>query len=170
MTQFIGNAMPQFTAQANDNRLRRIGVRPSATRIAGAQTPKVRAANVSSPVNYSTAWWPRSGFLGDSAVDYGAQAASFYAWASYFAPSGVNSRLGYQGVTRDVNNSPLPGATVKLFLTADDTKVTPDITSDSLSGEYVISTPYYAPHWIKVNKAGTPDVQGVSVDTIYPNV
>jgi hypothetical protein len=100
----------------------------------------------------------------------GAQSPDFFSWGSIFSTAGVNSRLGYMGVTRDVNNSPLGGATVKLFLTADDSKVTPDIVSDSLSGEYVISTPYYAPHWIKVKKAGTPDVQGVSVDTIYPNV
>lgn len=159
MTQFIGNANPQFRAQANDNSLRRLGVRAVSGR---AVSGRAR--------NYATPWWPGSGFMGDQSTDYGSQSADFVSWGAIFSTSGVNSRLGYMGVTRDVNGSPLPSATVKLFLTADDSKVTPDVTSDALSGEYVISTPYYAPHWIKVKKAGTPDVQGVSVDTIYPNV
>jgi hypothetical protein len=163
VSQLIGNAQPNFRAQANDNSLRRLGVRNVSGR-------NVSGRNVSGRKSYATAWWPGSGFMGDAATDMGAQSPDFFSWGSIFSTAGVNSRLGYMGVTRDVNNSPLGGATVKLFLTADDSKVTPDIVSDSLSGEYVISTPYYAPHWIKVKKAGTPDVQGVSVDTIYPNV
>ncbi len=164
MTQFIGNARPQVRAQANDNSLRRLGVRAVSGRAVSGRAVSGRARS------FATPWWPGSGFMGDAAVDCGAQAAGFFAWGSYFTPSGVNSRLGYMGVTRDVNNSPLGGATVKLFLTADDSKVTPDVTSNATTGEYVISTPYYAPHWIKIKKAGSPDVQGVSVDTIYPNV
>ena len=169
MTQFIGGAMPQFRAMANDNSLRRLGVRAVSGRAVSGRAVSGRAVSGRAR-SYATPWWPGSGFMGDAATDYGPQSSDFFSWGALFATAGVNSRLGYMGVTRDVNNSPLLGATVKLFLTADDSKVTPDITSDLNTGEYVISTPYYAPHWIKVKKAGSPDVQGVSVDTIYPNV
>lgn len=122
--------------------------------------------------NFSSGWWPGSGFIG--AASQSVNNYNFLSWAdpktATISTSGTNSRLGFMGVTRDVNNSPLPGATVKLFLTADDSKVTPDVVSDAVSGQYVITTPFYAPHWIKIKKAGSPDVQGVSVDNIYPNV
>lgn len=118
---------------------------------------------------YVTEWWPvRGGHLGDLGVDVGQRDMTWYEMDD--VTKGMNSRLGYMGITRDVYNSPLPGATVKIFRTSTDEKVSPDIVSDAGSGEYVISTPYYEAHWLKVEKAGSPSVQGVSVNTIFPNV
>lgn len=116
---------------------------------------------------FMTGWWPGGGRLDASGGEW--HQGIWYNTITE-KTGGCNSRLGYQGITRDVNNSPLPGATVKIFRTSTDEKVSPDITSDALSAEYVISTPYYEAHWLKVEKTGSPPVQGVSVNTIFPNV
>lgn len=158
MSQLLGHALPEFRLAANNQSLVGQPWRQECDHDVAADRPK----------SFATPWWPGSGFLGDLAADI----AVLKSW--FFEPpeitSGANSRLGYQGVTRDANNSPLGGATVKCFRTADDSKVTPDIVSDPLSGEFVISTPYYEAHWLKIEKAGTPHVQGVSVNNIFPNV
>lgn len=156
MSQFIGNALPLFLLKANDQDLVAKRYRQDHD----------HAANF--PASFVTPWWPGHNFLGDLAADVAMLQAWFFEQPEI--TSGANARLGYQGTTRDANNSPLGGATVKLFRTADDTKVTPDIQSDPLSGEFVISTPYYEPHWMKIEKVGSPTVQGVSVSNIYPNV
>lgn len=163
MSQFINAGMLASIQMKNDRRLLKLMV---GNRLDSglAMFPKNGRAAL---MSFRSPWWPRSGFMGDQATDYGPQYLK--GWSLPQSTKGRNARFGYQGVTRDAFNSPLGGCTVKLFLTADDSKVTPDITSDALSGEYVIGTPFYAPHWIKVKKAGSPDVQGVSVDNIYPN-
>jgi hypothetical protein len=163
VTQLIGNALPQFLLRSNDNILLRIGLGQAFGKGKGKGKGKGNGNG-----NFRTPWWPRSGFVGDQAVDIGPQFIG--SWDVPASTKGKISRFGFQGVTRDAYNSPLPGMTVKLFLTADDTKVTADILSDPNTGEYTITTPYYAPHWIKVDKTGSPNVQGVSVNNIYPNV
>ena len=160
MTQFIGGAIPTQWTLANDNVLRRIGLRVEFGQGKGKGKGKG---------SFRSPWWPGGGgFVGDQGADISIGYAPN--WDVPASTRGRNSRFGYSGITRDVFNSPLPGMTVKLFLTADDSKVTPDILSDATTGEYTISTPFYAAHWIKIEKAGSPNVQGVSVSNIFPNV
>ena len=155
MSQFIGNAQPQFRLQANDLEL--LGV---------PWQPERERARASNPQSFATPFWPgRSGFYGDMGADVGLLEGKYY---DPEITKGMNSRFGYQGTTRDVNNSPIGGCTVILFLTADDSKVTPNITSE-LDGTFVISTPNYAPHYIVTRKSGSPEVAGVSVSSNYPN-
>lgn len=155
MSQFIGNARPTIRLEANELAL--LGV---------PWQPERERARASNPQSFATPWWPnRSAFVGDLAVDISMMEAVFYLPE---ITKGMNSRFGYQGTTRDVNNSPLGGCTVKLFLTSDDSKVTPDITSEP-DGAFIISTPNYAPHYIVTRKSGSPEVAGVTVSTNYPN-
>lgn len=73
--------------------------------------------------------------------------------------------LTISGVTRDANNSPLGGCTVKLLRTRDDVE-TDQTTSDG-SGNYTFATP--SPHesyYVAAYLAGSPDVAGVTVNTL----
>lgn len=155
MSQFIGNAQPQFRLEANNLAL--LGV---------PWQPERERARASQPQSFATPWWPnRNQFVGDLGADVSMLEGAYY---EPEITKGMNSRFGYQGVTRDVNNSPLGGCTVILFLTSDDSKVTPNITSEA-DGTFVISTPNYAPHYIVTRKSGSPEVAGVTVSTNYPN-
>jgi len=155
MSQLIGNANPQFRLQANELEL-----------LGNQWQPELARARASKPQSFATPWWPtRGGFLGDNDVDVGLLEGEYY---EPELTKGMNSRFGYQGVSRDVNNSPLGGCTIKLFLSADDSKVTPDVVSDA-DGNFVISTPNYAPHWLRMSKSGSPDLQCTTIATTYPN-
>ena len=164
MSQFIGNTGNNAVLSSNNIRLYPLkGL--GAPMLGAGVSPGIGPKKARS---YHSPWWPRSAFMGDMAVDIGPNKVK--GWLILQSTKGMNSRLGYMGVTRDVNNSPLLSATVKLFRTSTDEKVSTDIVSDALSGEYVISTPYYEAHWLKVEKNGSPNVQGVSVNNIFPNV
>jgi hypothetical protein len=87
----------------------------------------------------------------------------YYEWPEI--TSGANGRYGFAGVTRDLYGSPLGGCVVKLFLTADDSKVD-QVISDSL-GNFLITTPFYPnTHYMVTYKAGIPDVTGATVNTL----
>lgn len=155
MSQFIGNAQPQFRLEANNLEL--LGV---------PWQPERESASAARPQSFATPWWPnRNQLVGDMGLDVGLLEAEYY---EPEITKGMNSRFGYQGVTRDVNNSPLGGCTVKCFRTADDAKTTPDVVSGA-DGSFIISTPYYEPHWLRMSKSGSPDVQCTTVSTSYPN-
>ena len=155
MSQFIGASQPQFILRENE-----IGI------VGSPWQPERESALAKDPQNYTTPWWPGSGFLGDYAADISVLKSWWVEQPEI--TRGTNSRFGYQGTSRDVNNSPLGGATIKLFLTADDTKVATDVISQA-DGTFVISTPYYAPHWLRMSKSGSPDLQCTTVSTSYPN-
>ena len=155
MSQFIGASLPQFILSENDIRI-----------VGSPWQPERERARASDPQNYTTPWWPGSGFVGDYATDISVLKSWWFEQPEI--TRGTNSRFGYQGVTRDVNNSPLGSCTVKCFLTSDDTKVSTDVISDPY-GNFVISTPYYAPHWLRMSKSGSPYLQCTTVETAYPN-
>jgi hypothetical protein len=160
MSQFIGAAQPVQRTEANDNSLRRLGLgRFFRFGFLGRGRGRGRG-------DFRTPFWPRSGLTGDQGLDTGL--GYWPSWDTYYSTKGKNSRFGYQGVSRDVNNSPLAGCTIKLFRTATDEKVTPDITSEA-DGSFVISTPYYEPHWLRMSKSGAPDLQCTTVATAFPN-
>ena len=89
-------------------------------------------------------------------------------WEQYELVSGSVSRFGYRGITRDANNSPVGGVTVKCFRTADDSKTADDVVSD-IGGNFVISTPHYEAHYLVMRKSGAPEISGVTVSSQFPN-
>ena len=155
MSQLIGNAQPQFRLQEDEkvlhaNEWQRDGIQE----------------HHGDSATYASGFWPRrGGFVGDLGLDLSMMESVYY---EPEITRGTNSRFGYQGTTRDVNNSPIGACTVKLFLTADDSKVATDITSEAY-GTFVISTPFYAPHYLVTRKSGSPEVAGVTVSTNLPN-
>jgi hypothetical protein len=115
--------------------------------------------------DFSSPWWPGSGFLGDRAADVAVADPNMKWFEASDMTRGRNSRFGLVGVTRDVYGSPLGGVTLKLFRTATD-EVVSAVVSDP-AGNYVLSTPFYPDaHYVVSYKAGSPDVFGSSINTL----
>ncbi len=117
---------------------------------------------------YKSPWWP------GSQLD-----ASGGEWLgllpSYDQPEismGANSRVAFSGVTRDVYGAPLGGVNVKLFKTDDvlvpgakDTKI--DESTSDANGNFTLVSYYYPDaHYVVAYKAGPPDVEGTTVNTL----
>lgn len=154
MSQLVGNALPQFTLQANDTQLHRQSFQPL-ERMEGSNSK-----------DYRSSWWPGSGFVGDIGVDAGILDDSQQWYEQVEMTSGVNSRLGISGVTRDQYGSPVGSCTVKLFRTADDSLIS-QIVSDANSGAFLLSTPFFPDtHYVVAHKTGVPGIAGATGNTL----
>jgi len=113
---------------------------------------------------FRDAWWPRGGgFLGDSAVDFGLLEATW--WGDIDQAAGASSRFGFTGVTRDALGSAVGTVTVKLFRTTDDALLDTQVSDPN--GHFLLNTPYYPDyHYIVAHKSGSPDIDGVTVNTL----
>jgi hypothetical protein len=116
---------------------------------------------------YQTQWWPRTDMLtgcGDEMLG-----APWTDKTELVQPvgGGTNSRMAIFGTCRDVNGTPVVGAIVKLFKTADLPSPGKDIILDTVisdaNGNYTVTTPYYPDtHYIVEYKTGSPDIFGSS--------
>lgn len=77
---------------------------------------------------------------------------------------GMNGRVGFVGITRDVYGTAIPGATVKCFRTVDDSLVS-QVTSGT-DGSFTVSTPWLDAHYLVSFKPGTPNVAGATDNTL----
>lgn len=179
MSGFIGAAQPVNCPTADDLALRRLGIAsftgtgsPGQAWMKGRGIGRGRGNGLQRLPNYRNAYWPGSRQIGDMA-DTGPMPSE--SWDLPASTKGKCGRFGYAGIARDAYDTPLAGATVKLFLTATadgipaDTKIAEDVTADS-AGAFLITTPHYAAHWLYLRKAGSPEVAGVSVSTTLPNI
>jgi hypothetical protein len=114
--------------------------------------------------SYVTDWWPGGAKLsGEPGVN--AEFESAVLWGDYDQAGGASSRFGFVGVTRDAYGTPIAACTVKLFRTSDDLLL--DTTISDPSGNYLLNTAYYPDtHYLVAHKTGSPDVDGVSVNTL----
>jgi hypothetical protein len=115
--------------------------------------------------SFFSEWWPySSNFAGDNAVDMAMiQSAK---WSEIDFGEGASSRFGFVGTTRDANGTPVPSCTVKLYRTSDDSLLD-NQTSDPVTGVFLLNTPYYPDqHYIVAHKSGSPDIDGVSPNTL----
>ena len=81
--------------------------------------------------------------------------------------TGSMNALGFSGITRDGNNTPVGGMTVRLFRTSDSTLVATAVSR--YDGSYNVSTPYAGQdHFIVCHKAGSPEIAGASQSTLEP--
>lgn len=117
---------------------------------------------------FANGFWPGSGGLDAS----GGEWIEPIWWDFPDLFTGATSRFVFTGVTRDSGGSALGSVTVKLFKTADGSYVgTKDILIDEIvsdtSGNFSVTTPYYPDtHYLVTYKAGTPDVQGTTVNSL----
>jgi hypothetical protein len=116
--------------------------------------------------DYSSLWWPGSGFIGDRGIDVAVMDSAIKWWDYPEITKGANSRYGIAGVTRDAYGSAIVSCLVKLFKTSNDSLVS-QIVSDANNGSYLLSTPYYPDtHYIVAFKSGSPDVAGTTLNTL----
>lgn len=114
------------------------------------------------PGTFRTEWWPRSGCVCDGA-DVGSPTA--VAWGAYDIAAGASSRYGFVGVTRDQWGTEIGSCSVLLFRTSDNALI--DSTTSDPSGNFLLNTPYYPDyHYIVAHKTGSPDVDGVTPNTL----
>lgn len=115
---------------------------------------------------FANAYWPGGGRdISDSGGVHTDMIAAIV-WETPRYIMGSSGRWGVTGVTRDVFGSPLGSVVVKLFRTADDS-LQSTATSDPITGAYLLTTPFYPDtHYVVARKVGSPDVQGVTVNTL----
>jgi hypothetical protein len=160
MSGFIGAQGTSMASigglRASDERLNAMDFRPE------AEFAEVWAI---AEASYANEWWPGSTFMGDQDVDGASMLGQDQNWGEIDQAAGAASAFGFAGITRDQYGSPLPACTVKLFRTADDVLL--DTQVSDANGAFVMRTSYYPDqHYIYTRKAGSPDVQGVSVNTL----
>ncbi len=163
MSVLIGAALPQFILRDDDDQ--RSHLRSRRTEFP-PQTGVLRM-DVEGPVglqakNWVQPFWPSS-FYGDLAVDVGIIDPPTWIMPPPL-PSGANGRLGFNGFSRDASGGILAGVTVKLFLTATDTKVFETVSD--INGFFVASTSEAGAHYLLFYKTGVPDVSGTTVNTL----
>lgn len=156
MSGLVGAALPTNIDRGSDQRINRMDFQPE------TMFADVWAI---APASFETPWWPKGGgFIGDGGTDVGLLEASW--WGEYDQAGGAASRFGFAGVTRDQYGSILPSCDVKLFRTADSLLIDSAI-SDPTTGAFLLnSDSNQTTHWIYQHKAGSPDLDGVSVNTL----
>lgn len=132
-------------------------------------TVEVDASDAWNYTGYRTDFWPGNGGLDASGGEW-----LRGVWMDHpDLNTGASSLMAFVGYSRDAYGSILPGCTMKLFKTNDgslpnstDMKVS-ETVSDATTGFYTLYTPYYPDqHYIVSFKSGTPNVQGVTVNTL----
>lgn len=157
MSQFIGNAMPQFILQLKDKRLvpNYQAIRKERDRISE------RASATQYPGGYATAFWPGNrGFIGDQATDVALQEPI---WSRPLARLGHGeaSRVGFPGITRDQYGAPLGSCTVVLHRTST-REFVHEMVSDA-NGVFLSQSVYAGEgHYIWFHKAGSVNVYGAT--------
>lgn len=114
--------------------------------------------------SFATEFWPGSGLAGD-AGDVNVQAGMMWGGYESSLGAGGSSRFGFVGVTRDSFGSAIGTCTVKLYRTSNDSLL--DSTISDPDGNFLLNTPYYPDaHYIVAHKTGSPDVDGVTQNTL----
>lgn len=78
--------------------------------------------------------------------------------------SGISSRLGIVGITRDRYGTPLAGCTVRVFRSSDGALVN-ETVSDA-NGAFIGNVYDGSTYFLVTYKAGVPDVFGTTVNTL----
>ena len=115
------------------------------------------------PATFASDWWPGATELLDTAD--GPNIESEIRWGCYDQAAGASSRFGFTGVTRDQYGTAVGGCTVKLYRTSDDALLDSQVSDPS--GNFLLSTAYYPDtHYIVAHKTGSPDIDGVTPNTL----
>jgi len=158
MSGFVATASPVNHIKAHDARLNDPLFQPVGALFA-------ECISAIAPASFQSEWWPGGGFMGDSGADVGVIARSL-PFAPFYPASGASMRFGFYGITRDAYGTAVGSVTVKLFRTADDVLLDTR-TSDPTTGEFLLSTAYYPDqHYITAHKSASPDIDGVTRNTL----
>lgn len=152
---FIGAALPQFILKTKDTRLGHPFLAVTDTR------KRVVERADHSRQGYTNEFWPGNrGFMGDQSTDVAILQPIWSRRLKRFA-TGVASRVGFPGVTRDQYGAPLAACTVILHRTA-----TREFVYEGVSGKdgVFLAQSVYAGenHYIVFHKAGVLNVYGAT--------
>lgn len=117
---------------------------------------------------YTTGWWPGTGRLDASGNEW--LQPTWQLLPEMY--SGAVSKMAFLGVTRDAFGTALGGCTVRLYKTTDGAypgtanTFLYEAVSDA-SGNFTVYTQYYPDtHYMVSYKAGSPDVQGTTINAL----
>lgn len=117
------------------------------------------------------AQWPQSSLRGTDGAQIAVQALRAGAPGAYLMAtmpwrSGARWPYVLAGIAKDSAGAALGGAMVRAFLTATDVEQAETISA--ADGAYSVGVPSNAAHYVVSYKAGSPDVAGVSLNTLIP--
>lgn len=112
---------------------------------------------------WRTGWWPGGGGMDASGGEWCAAV-----WGDRFEfTRGSNGRLGFTGVIRTAYGTPIAGAVVKLYRSADDS--VQSSTTSAADGTYTLSTPFSDAHYIVSQKGDVINLAGATPNTLVPS-
>lgn len=115
------------------------------------------------PGSFLSRYWPGAAMLMDS--DAGPTIEHDVLWGFFDQAAGASSRYAFTGVTRDQYGSAVGSCAVKLYRTSDDALLDSQVSDPS--GNFLLSTRYYPDtHYIVAHKTGSPDIDGVTPNTL----
>ena len=129
---------------------------------ASSQMPVYVDLDAIAPGSFASEYWPvnRLSDNGDGAtVQRGAT------WGFFDQAAGATSRYVFRGVTRDQYGSAVGTCSVLLYLTS--TNVLIDSATSDPAGNFELATTAYPDtHYIVAHKTGSPDIDGVTPNTL----
>jgi hypothetical protein len=130
---------------------------------ASSQLPIFVDLDAVAPASFASEYWPGAAELFDTSD--GPSIEQEIRWGYYDQAAGASFRYAFTGVTRDQYGSPVGSCAVKLYRTSDDTLLDSQVSDPS--GNFLLSTAYYPDtHYIVAHKSGSPDIDGVTVNTL----
>lgn len=168
MSGFVGNASPVFILVRDDQRTLSADQDVYSAHLWSEVAILMMGPDQLQPaLSFATDWWPASSGLVDVGGMDEARTVVPFSWGSYYPVSGTNGRFAFVGYARGADGSPLPGASVKLFLTSDDSLKASVVCN--ANGFYRATTDNAGAHYLVVYKAGPPDITGASINTLLPS-
>ena len=114
------------------------------------------------PGSFVSAYWPRT-LISDNGD--GATVQRAVRWGFWDQAAGASSRYAFTGVTRDQYGSAVGACAVTLYRSSDDALLDSQVSDPS--GNFLLSTAYYPDaHYIVAHKTGSPDIDGVTPNTL----
>lgn len=129
---------------------------------ASSQMPVYVELDAIAPRSFASEYWPRT-MLSDSGD--GATVEFGVTWGFFDQAAGSSSRYVFRGITRDQYGSAVGTCSVLLYRTATNVLID-SATSDPL-GNFELTTTFYPDtHYIVAHKTGSPDIDGVTPNTL----
>lgn len=129
---------------------------------ASSQMPAYVDLDAVAPATFASEYWPRT-MLSDNGD--GATVRRGVSWGFFDQAAGSSSRYVFRGVTRDQYGSAVGTCSVLLYRTS--TNVLIDSATSDPSGNFELTTTAYPDtHYIVAHKTGSPDIDGVTPNTL----
>jgi hypothetical protein len=159
MSGLIGGASPWLSFFDSLERRTQAAYLPDS---ASSQMPVYVDLDAIAPGSFASEYWPGTR-LSDNGD--GATVQRGVSWGFFDQAAGSSSRYVFRGVTRDQYGSAVGTCSVLLYLTS--TNVLIDSATSDPAGNFELATTAYPDtHYIVAHKTGSPDIDGVTPNTL----